>query len=120
MSIPEQFQEQFKAFPATLRALVEAELDAGNAIVEFGVGHPASSAGAKVMLANPVSTRARQTGAGITFLQRQGSSHSGEFTDAARDFFVLEAPLPYVAPDMDAIRADMDARQRRADAEMDR
>ena len=57
MSIPEQFQEQFKAFPASLRALVEAELDAGNAIV---------------------------------------------------------------APDMDAIRADMDARQRRADAEMDR
>ena len=35
-------------------------------------------------------------------------------------YFVLEAPLPYVAPDMDAIRADMDARQRRADAEMDR
>ena len=89
MSIPEQFQEQFKAFPATLRELVEAELRAGNAIIEFGVGHPASMAGAKV-------------------------------TDAARDFFVLEAPLPYVAPDMDAIRADMDARQRRADAEMDR
>lgn len=101
---PEQ-QQELARFPAPLQALIAAELAAGNALVELGGGHPAPPVGACAKLARKVTTRARATGDGLSFYERSSSSHSGEFTDAQRFFFVLEPPNPPPPePDMDALR----------------
>lgn len=94
--------------PQGLRALLEAELAAGNAIVEVGHSFPAPPVGASFLLAKPVTTCARATHGEFQFRDRQSSSCSGEFTDATRHFFILEPPLsPPPPPDMDAIREAM-------------
>lgn len=109
MSLTTEQQNEIAQFPAVLKALVEAELAAGNAIVEVGHSHPAPPAGAYCKLANKVSTRPRAAGGGLDFYERNSSSHSGEFTDAKRFFFVLEPPNPPPPePDMDAIRKSLE------------
>lgn len=101
---PDQ-QKELAAFPAGLRALLEAELAAGNSIIEVGHSFPAPPVGAYIKLANKVSTRPRASGGGLNFYERNSSSYSGEFTDAKRFFFILEPPNPPPPePDMDAIR----------------
>jgi hypothetical protein len=93
-------------FPVALRALIEAEIAAGNEIVEIASCHPAPPVGAYAKLARAVSTRARASGDGLDFYDRNSSLYSGEFTDSKRFFFVLEPPHPpEPEPDMDAIRA---------------
>jgi hypothetical protein len=105
MHLTEDQQKQLAQFPAALRALVQAELAAGNSILEIGGGHPAPPVGACLKLAKKVSTRPRASGNGLTFYERNSSLYSGEFTDATRFFFVLEPPNPPPPePDMDAIR----------------
>lgn len=79
-------------FPAPLRALVLAELAAGNAVEEFGHGFPAAPCGAWVRLARTVSTRPRASCPEFHFFDRNRERYSGEFTDATRHFFVLEPP----------------------------
>ena len=117
MRIPEPYRKQIAAFPSPLRKLIEAELRAGNAIVELSSCFPAPPTGAYVMLAKPVSTRARKTSRAIKFYDRNSSSYSGEFTNAERFYFVLESPRPpEPPPDMNAIRAQLEAKQRAADA----
>lgn len=112
----EQHQELAK-FPPALKALIEAELAAGNTILQIVGGFPAPPAGACVKLARKVSTRPRGSGDGLDFYERNYPGYSGEFTDAKRHFFVLEPPLPPPPPpDMDALRAQREARQRAADA----
>ncbi|MCC6539325.1 MAG: hypothetical protein IT162_17365, partial [Bryobacterales bacterium] len=99
MSLPDEF-------PADLRAIVEAELLAGNEIVEVGHTHPAPPAGAYVKLARVVTTHPHLSHGGVLYYLRNTSSYSGEFHDARRFYFVLEPPLPPpTPPDMDAIRA---------------
>jgi hypothetical protein len=105
MNLTSEQQKELAQFPVVLRALVEAELAAGNSIVEVGHSFPAPPAGAYFKLANKISTRPRASGAGIDFYDRNGSSHSGEFADTKRFHFVLEPPNPPPPePDMDAIR----------------
>lgn len=105
MSLTPELTQELNTFPPALRALIDAELAAGNSIVEVGHSFPAPPVGAYVKLANKVSTRARASGDGLGFYERSGSSYSGEFTDAKRFHFVLEPPNPPPAyPDMDAIR----------------
>lgn len=107
-SLPPAELAELARFPVALRALIEAELAAGNAIVEIGHGHPAPPAGACAMLARKVTTRARATADGLDFYERHSSAHSGEFTDDRRFFWVLEPPdPPPPEPDMDAIRRAM-------------
>ena len=105
MNLTAEQQKELAQFPPVLKALIEAELAAGNSIVEIGSGHPAPPVGACAKLANKVSTRPRDSSNGLDFYERNGSSHSGEFTDDKRFFFVLEPPNPPPPePDMDAIR----------------
>ena len=105
-SIPQEFRADVNALPATLRALLDEELAAGNSIQSVSYTHPAPPIGACVMLAKPVSTRARATDEFLTFRRVQGSQYSASFTDADARYFILEAPLESDAayPDMDAIR----------------
>lgn len=114
--IPAEYQSDFEAMPPALRALLVAEIAAGNRIVEVGHSHPAPPAGAYFLLAHAVTTRARASRDGLRFRERNSSLYSGEFTDERRFFFILEPPrLPEPAPDMNAIRAAL-ARQGAADA----
>lgn len=117
MKTPAPFAQEIAAFPAALRKLIEAELKAGNKIVELSSSFPAPPAGAYVKLEKPVSTRPRKTSRGVNFYDRNSSSYSGEFTDAKRFYFVLEPPRPpEPPPDMNAIRAQLEAKQRASDA----
>jgi hypothetical protein len=112
MSLPSQWTQELAAFPAALRALIEAELAAGNEIVEISSSFPAPPAGAYAKLARPVSACPRASSKEIDFYDRNGPSYSGEFTDAKRFYFVLEPPRPPPPePDMNAIRAEIQARQ---------
>ncbi|GGI98733.1 hypothetical protein [Neoroseomonas lacus] len=102
------WREEFEGFPASLRRLVEAELAAGNAVAEVHHGFPAPPVGACLVLARPVSTRPRASDGVLSFRARESSLLSGEWSDTAGAFFVLEPPLPPAEPpDMDVIRAAM-------------
>jgi hypothetical protein len=119
MKIPKEYQKDFEAFPQVLRKLLDAELAAGNAIAEIGHGFPAPPAGAYIKLKKALRSRPRASGGGIDFYDRNGSNYSGEITDAKRFFFLLEPPHPpQPEPDMDAIRAEREARQRAADEKL--
>ncbi|MBL7946782.1 MAG: hypothetical protein JNN32_12025 [Flavobacteriales bacterium] len=109
MKLPEPFRQQLAEFPAPLRELVEAELQAGNTIVAIENGFPAAPCGASVKLAKAVQDERRRSTAEVSFYARNNPSYAGEFTTAQRHFFVLEPPLPpEPAPDMDAIRKAME------------
>ncbi len=93
-----------------LRALLLAEVAAGNGIIEVGHSHPAAPVGVYFKLAGPVTTRPRASDTLLRFRQRGSSLYNGEFTDTTGFCFILEAPLPPPdAPDMDAIRAAANA-----------
>jgi len=116
MTLAPEHRKDFEALPPVLRELLEAELAAGNTITEVSHSHPAPPVGACFMLARRVTTRPHASGDGLFFRERNSSLLSGEFTDAKRFFFVLEPPLPPAPePDMNAIRAAMEVRQREAD-----
>ena len=111
MELDDAARKELLAFPAALRALLDAELAAGNEIVEIGHSHPAPPAGAYCRLAKKVSTHPRASGNGLDFYERNSSLHSSEFTDEKRFFFVLEPPDPPPSePDMDAIRRSLKPR----------
>jgi hypothetical protein len=103
--VPPQFAERLAEFPAALRALVLAELAAGNEITEISNGFPAAPCGQYLKLARAVSTRPREDGGGLSFYDRNGRTYSGEWHDGKRHWFVLEPPHPpEPEPDQDAIR----------------
>lgn len=92
--------------PKPLLELLEAELKAGNRIVEVFHSHPAPPAGACFRLARKVTTRPRKTGRGLLFHEVNSSLYAGEFTDSRGFHFIIEPPgPPPPEPDMDAIRA---------------
>lgn len=105
MSASSDFKSRLAEFPVVLRELVEAELAAGNSIVEMASCFPAPPAGAYVKLARFITTRPRVKTEQIDFYDRNTSICSGEWTDAKRFYFVIEPPRPpEPEPDMDAIR----------------
>lgn len=119
MKIPAPFAKELATFPAALRRLVEAELKAGNEIIGIEHGFPAAPCGASVKLARPVGKARRKSAGEVVFYDRNMPNYSGEFTDAKRHFFVLEPPHPpEPEPDMNAIRAAHEAKQRAADEKL--
>lgn len=106
LPIPERFRKGVESLPAVLRSLLDAELESGNRIMKVEHGHPAQGDGVCVMLAKPVTTRARANGDGLTFRKVSSSLYSASFTDSDADHFILEAPLEEdgAYPDMNAIR----------------
>lgn len=117
MNLPSEHRADYDSLPPELRVLLDAELAAGNEVVEVGHSHPAPPVGCWFMLARRVTTRPRESQDGLSFYERNSSSHSGEFHTEKRHHFILEAPLPPPEPiDMDAAREAAAARQREADA----
>ncbi len=109
MTTTDHFRKQIAEFPEPLRALIEAELAAGNTIVAIENGFPAAPCGASVKLAKAVGPERRRSHGEVSFYARNNSSYAGEFTTEQRHFFVLEPPLPpEPEPDMDAIRKAME------------
>lgn len=108
--ITAQHAEALAAFPPELRTLIDAELAAGNTLVELAGGFPAPPAGLYVKLSRMVTTRPHASGDGVTYFDRGYPGYSGEWADARRFFFVLEPPRPQPPdPDMNAIRAQANA-----------
>ncbi|MCW5770513.1 MAG: hypothetical protein KIT16_02670 [Rhodospirillaceae bacterium] len=92
-------------FPMALRALIEAECAAGNAVIEIGHGFPAAPIAAFARLERPVATRPRTSAGELRFYQRNSSLWSGEWTDAQGYYFVLEPPVePPPPPDPETLR----------------
>lgn len=113
MTVPDRHRRAIDRLPAALRELLDADLAAGNSIAEVSSAFPAPPAGLYVMLARPVTTRPHASGGDVQFYARNSPQYSGEFHDERRFYFVLEPPLPPpAAPDMDAIREMLDARER--------
>jgi hypothetical protein len=104
MTVPPEFRPDVEALPPVLRALLEAELAAGNRIVRREIGIPVPPVGAFLQLAKPVSTRARESGDGLTFRDFRKFGYPGSFTDDAAVFYLLEPFAPELELDMDAIR----------------
>ncbi len=106
-------------FPPALQELVREEIVAGNRIVSISSCFPAPPAGECIKLERTVTTRPRKTEGSLVFRERIHPEYSGEFTDSQRFYFVLEPPLPPPPePDMNALRAEREARQRAADAKL--
>lgn len=84
-------RRELASFPAALRALIDAELSAGNEIAGIGHRFPAPASGAFVMLARPVSSRPPQASDGLLYRERSCPMYSGEFTDSKEQYFVLTA-----------------------------
>jgi hypothetical protein len=106
MHLPKNVAPDVAAMPPVLRALLEAELAAGNEIAEVGHSFPAPPAGAYFRLTKPLQTHVSASDRDIDYYNRNGSNYSGEITDAKRFFFLLEPPRPPAPlPDMDALRA---------------
>jgi hypothetical protein len=105
-AIPPEFRQDADELPPLVRALLEAELAAGNSIAEVGHRFPAPPAGAYFKLAARVSTRPHESGGGLTYRAVNGSIYSGYFGDERGFYFIVEPPLPPPPePDMEAIRA---------------
>lgn len=95
MNLPPPFREEAERLPPLLRALLEAELAAGNSIAEVGHSFPAPPAGAYFKLSARVTSRPHESGGGLTFRAVNGSAYSGFFTDEGGFYFIVEPPLPY-------------------------
>lgn len=103
--VPPEYLKDADLLSAPLRELLEAELAAGNGILEVAHCHPAAPVGVYFKLTGPVTTRERKSAGPLRFCHRNSSLWSGEFTDAQGYCYILEAPLPPPPePDMNAIR----------------
>jgi len=104
--------------PAALRAVLDAELEAGNTVAAVFNGFPAPPVGFCVMLGE-MFRAPEESRAGLDWRRRQSSTSSGELTDADRRVFLLTPPDPADAayPDMNAIREELNRAAAAADAE---
>ncbi len=125
--IPAEFLEHADAFPPALRALLDAELAAGNTIAsashgvpslldaelaarnstaQAGHGFPSRPSSGYFMMTGAVTTRPRESGGGLIFRDYGHCLHSGSFTDVRGCFFILEPPSPpRDQPSIEPIRA---------------
>jgi hypothetical protein len=88
--------------PAALRAVLEAELAAGNEILDTGCTFPAPPVGGWVMLARVMTT---PVGEGLRYYERNGAQYFSELTDAQGHYWILTAPRePEPRPAMEEIR----------------
>lgn len=102
---PPAFRKELERFPAPLKALLAAELAAGNEIVEAGGGFPAPPVGGLARLRHPITTRPADAQDGLVARDWPNWGRESGWADPEGFFFVLNpAPPPPPDPDMDAIR----------------
>lgn len=110
LAIDPAHQAVLDRFPGPLKALVLAELAAGNTILDVGGGYPAPPAGDRIDLARDLITLSGGTHEGLRYHERDSSTHHQEVTDAEGFFWIVTAPSPSpLDPDMNAIRDRLNA-----------
>jgi hypothetical protein len=125
MMSPRDIQHAIASFPAGLRRLLEAELAAGNYVIKITSTRSTSSDRLCIHLAKLVTTRPRAGAPDVSFgppegpaVQDQPPALPGAFSDPERRFVVVEDPRePSAEPDMDAIRASLQALEMLANAD---
>jgi hypothetical protein len=89
---PQSREEFLVLLPAGLRAFVERELAAGNAVAETGTGFPAAPVGVWIRMEKYFQTAAGDLPEGVVFGERPHDPSPAECTDPRRHFFVLSGP----------------------------
>jgi hypothetical protein len=100
MTIPREFEKSVSRLPPGVRAVLEAELAAGNTIAHAGGGFPAPPAGECVKLAQPFKVATKKgfaVPAGVQVrLQPNHSLVTAEFGDDDKGWFwVIDTAPPY-------------------------
>jgi len=91
--------------PDALRAVVEAELAAGNEVAEVVSGHPVPPAGAGIRLMRPLNVPLSSSAAGIQPCRFPAWDGSSGYSDEAKHNFVLGPPeAPSDPPHMAEVR----------------
>ncbi len=89
MEDKKDLQKIIDELPKVLKSFLEAELSAGNEIVEIGHSFPAPPIGAYIKLAKPASTKINDAKSELKFRERNSSLYSGEYTDSNQRFFII-------------------------------
>ena len=106
MIVPPAFQAEVASLPSPLRAVLEAELAAGNEILDVVHTFPAPPIGACVRLARPLSPDGSSVPAGVNPCRFPNWDGSSGLSDMAGHYFVLGPPVaPPDPPGMDEIGA---------------
>ena len=104
VDIPPEFRPEADALPPVLRALLDAELAAGNKLSRLRTGDIVPPVGAFLLFAQPVTTRPRESGEGIRFQDWSKLGYPGSFTDDAGVFYLFEPFDASLYLDTDAVR----------------
>jgi len=97
-TIPPQFRENAERLPAPLRAVLDAEMAAGNQIIGDGPHDPARPAELYFKLARPITTGDRISGGGLKFYDYNSHQYAGLVTDDTGNFYLVESALPPEPP----------------------
>lgn len=101
-----------------MRSLIEAELRRGNYVVMITSESSTSSHRLGIHMAKRVTTRARASSADMLFMDAILPIERAAFIDPQLQFMIIEeACAPSVEPDMDAIRASIQALELLSDAD---
>ena len=92
MKPPEDVRAEIADLPAALRAVVEAELAAGNEIAEAINGYPVPPAGVGIRLVRPLSVSLTSATAGVPPCRFPAWDRSCGYSDEPRYSFVLGPP----------------------------
>ncbi len=117
MNLPDDVLAEIADFPAALRALIEAELAAGNEVAEVFHGHPVPPVGVGIRLVRPFSVPLSSVAAGVQPCRFPAWDGSCGYSDEPKHNFVLGPPgAPMDPPPMDEIRDDANQPARAATA----
>jgi hypothetical protein len=109
MKLPDDVLAEIAKLPATLRAVVEAELAAGNEVAEVLHGPPVPPAGVGIRLARPLSAPLASAAAGMRPCQFPAWDGSSGYSDELKHSFVLgPSGATSDSPRMDAILDEAD------------
>lgn len=115
MKTPEDIRAEIASFPPALRAIVDAELAAGNEVAGLVNGFPVAPRGVGIRFRRPISVPVPSDSSGVWFCRFPGWDGSSGFADASGRSFVLGPPrVPPDPPSMDAIRDAANRPRRRA------
>lgn len=109
MQLPQHVQDDVARLPPALRALLVAELAAGNEIADVLRGFPVAPVGVGIRLVRPLSVPVSADTAGITPCRFPNWDGSSGYSDEPGHSFVLGSPVvPPDPPSMDKIREAAD------------
>jgi hypothetical protein len=125
MKLPDDVLAGIAELPETLRAVVKAELAAGNEVAEVLNGYPVPPVGVGIRLSHPLSVPLAETTAGLRPCRFPAWDGSSGYSDEPRQNFVLGPPRATSdPPGMGEIhdRADLPGRSAAAvsDSSLDR